>query len=77
MTKGRSFSTDRMSRVDVFRMVKRRVRDAGLSSSINCDGIRAVGLAAYLANGGALARASIRFEPGDGLIPADIERITI
>jgi hypothetical protein len=77
MTKERGFSADRMSRVDVFRMVKRRVRDAALSSSINCDGIRAAGIAAYFASGGARARASIELEPGNGITPADIERIGI
>ena len=73
----RGFSGDRMSRVDVFRMVKRRVRNAGLSSSINCDSIRAAGIAAYLSSGGTLARASLQLEPRDGMTPADIERIGI
>lgn len=77
MTKERGFSADRMSRVDIFRMVKRRVSDSALSSSINCDGIRAAGIAAYLASGGARARASIELEPGNGITPADIERIGI
>jgi integrase/recombinase XerD len=77
MTKVRGFSADRMSRVDMFRMVKRRVRDAALSPSINCDGIRAAGIAAYLASGGAWARASIELAPGNGITPADIERIGI
>lgn len=40
MTKERTFSFERMSRVDEFRMVKRRLRDAGLPEAANCDNIR-------------------------------------
>ena len=35
MTKERGFSERRLSRIDVFRMIKRRVRDAGLD--VNCE----------------------------------------
>ena len=31
----------------------------------------------YLVSGGVLARASLRFEPGDDIRPADIDRIRI
>ena len=77
MTKERTFSGERMSRVDVFRMVKRRLRDAGLPEGANCDSIRAAGIASYLANGGMLGRATVRVEPGAGLTPAEIARIGI
>lgn len=77
MTKERGFSRERASRVDVFRMVKRRLRDAGLPTSANCDSIRAAGIASLLANGGTAARASVRFEPRGGITPADIDRIEI
>ncbi|MDQ3524446.1 MAG: hypothetical protein M3451_05260 [Chloroflexota bacterium] len=40
MTKERTFSGERMSRVDVFRMVKRRLRDADLPEAANCDSRR-------------------------------------
>ena len=36
MTKERAFSSERVSRVDIFRMVKRRLRDADLATSANC-----------------------------------------
>lgn len=77
MTKERTFSGERMSRVDVFRMVKRRLRDADLPEAANCDSIRTAGIASYLANGGAFGRATMRIERGEGLTPAEIARIGI
>ncbi|HUF80055.1 MAG TPA: hypothetical protein VMN03_02885, partial [Burkholderiales bacterium] len=77
ITKERTFSRERMSRVDVFRMVKRRLRGAGLPEAANCDSIRAAGIASYLANGGILGRAIMQVEPGEGLTPAEIARIGI
>ena len=46
----------RMSRVDVFRMIKRRVKTVGLGEA-NCHTFRATGITAYLLNGGTLKRA--------------------
>ena len=46
----------RMSRVDVFRMIKRRVKTVGLGEA-NCHTFRATGITAYLLNGGTLERA--------------------
>ena len=46
----------RMSRVDVFRMIKRRVKAVGLGGA-NCHTFRATGITAYLLNGGTLERA--------------------
>ena len=46
----------RMSRVDVFRMIKRRVKAVGLGEA-NCHTLRATGITAYLLNGGTLERA--------------------
>lgn len=77
MAKEHAFSGERMSRVDVFRVVKRRLRDAGLPEAANCDSIRAAGIASYLANGGALGRATIQAERGEGLTPGEIARIGI
>lgn len=77
MTKERTFSGERMSRVDVFRMLKRRLRDAGLPEGANCDSIRTAGIASYLANGGTLGRATMQVERGEGLTPAEIARIGI
>jgi integrase/recombinase XerD len=50
--------TDRpMSRVEVFLMVKRRARIAGLPPSTCCHTFRATGVTAYLSNGGTLENA--------------------
>ena len=45
-----------MSRVDVFRMIKRRIKTVGLGEA-NCHTFRATGITAYLLNGGTLERA--------------------
>src|SRR5208337_4246438 len=57
MTKERGFGAGRMSRQDVFRMVKRRCRDAALGAAANCHTFRATGITAYLLNGGTLEHA--------------------
>ena len=46
-----------MSRVDVFRMIKRRCRQAGISTTTNCHTWRATGITAYLLNGGTIENA--------------------
>ena len=57
MTKGGAVTPNRMSRVDVFRMVKRRVRQAELGVAANCHTFRATGITAYLLNGGTVENA--------------------
>ena len=57
MTTVGTFSRNRMSRVDVFRMVKRRVRQAELGVAANCHTFRATGITAYLLNGGSVENA--------------------
>ncbi len=57
MTKERGFGDGRMSRQDVFRMIKRRCRDAALGAAANCHTFRATGITAYLLNGGTLEHA--------------------
>jgi integrase len=47
----------RMSRREVLAMVKRRVRQAGLPSSICCHSFRATGITDYLRRGGSLEMA--------------------
>ncbi|MGH9398175.1 MAG: tyrosine-type recombinase/integrase [Terriglobia bacterium] len=50
--------TDRpLSRVEVFLMIKRRARAAGLPPSTCCHTFRATGITAYLSNGGTLENA--------------------
>ena len=48
----RELTGDRLSRVDVFRMVRRRAKKAGLDTEACCHSFRAMGITAYLANGG-------------------------
>ena len=57
LTRGRALSGRRLNRVDVFRMIKRRVQAAGLGAAANCHTFRATGITAYLLNGGTLERA--------------------
>ena len=59
-TRGRSgVLTGRpLTRDAVFRMVKRRVSDAGLSEQVSCHSFRATGITNYLGNGGALEMAA-------------------
>ena len=56
MPRAGGLSPRRMSRVDVFRMIKRRVKTVGLGEA-NCHTFRATGITAYLLNGGTLERA--------------------
>ena len=57
LTRTRELGERRMSRVDVFRMVKRRAKAAELGDGTNCHTFRASGITAYLLNGGTLERA--------------------
>ena len=57
MRRDGTFSQNRMSRIDVFRMVKRRVRQAELGVAANCHTFRATGITAYLLNGGSVENA--------------------
>jgi integrase/recombinase XerD len=57
MTKERDLGDARMSRQDVFRMIKRRCRQAELGAAANCHTFRATGITAYLLNGGTLEHA--------------------
>jgi site-specific recombinase XerD len=50
-------SDGRMTRVDVYRMVKRRAAAAGIETAIGCHSFRATGITNYLMNGGTLERA--------------------
>lgn len=47
----------RMDRREILAMIKRRVRAAGLPSSICCHSFRATGITTYLLNGGTLEHA--------------------
>jgi len=53
----RQLTGNRMHRVDVLRMIKRRARQAGLATAVCCHTFRATGITAYLENGGSLEHA--------------------
>jgi integrase/recombinase XerD len=57
LTKERNLGDARMNRQDVFRMVKRRCKQAALGAAANCHTFRATGITAYLLNGGTLEHA--------------------
>ena len=57
MTKERGIGDNRMNRIDVYRMVKRRCAKAELGAAANCHTFRATGITAYLLNGGTLEKA--------------------
>jgi len=50
-------TTTRMTRRDVYEMVRRRARDAGIETAIGCHTFRATGITNYLVNGGTLEKA--------------------
>ena len=89
MTKERGFGKGRLSRIDAFRMVKRRSAAAGLGDTPNCHTFRAIGITAYLLNGGTIegAQAIAAHESprttklydrtSDEITLAEIERIAI
>lgn len=52
-----TFTDKAMSRVDVWRMIRRRAEDAGLNAAVCCHTFRATGITAYLDNGGTLENA--------------------
>ena len=52
-----TLSENPMSRVDAFRMIKRRARVAGLPDSTCCHTFRATGITAYLDAGGTIENA--------------------
>jgi integrase/recombinase XerD len=78
-----------MTRVDVWRMIRRRSSDAGLSADICCHTLRATGITAYLENGGTLENVQLMAahesprttklydRTGDEITLDEVERIAI
>ena len=78
-----------MDRVDVYRMICRRARDAGLDADVCCHTFRATGITAYLENGGTLENAQamaahesprttkLYDRTGDEITLDEVERIVI
>jgi integrase len=54
---GSTLSEKPMSQSDAWRMIRRRAVAAGIAEAIGCHMFRAIGITAYLANGGALEHA--------------------
>jgi integrase/recombinase XerD len=57
LTKERSLGSARMSRVDAWRMIQRRIKNAELNARAGCHTFRATGITAYLLNGGTIENA--------------------
>jgi len=55
--KHRQLTDNPMTRVDAFRMIKRRAAAASLPSSTCCHTFRATGITAYVENGGTIENA--------------------
>lgn len=53
----RQLTDHAIERTEVYEMIRRRARDAGLSSTLCCHTFRATGITAYLLNGGTLEHA--------------------
>lgn len=53
----RQFTSRRLHRIDVFNMIRRRARRAGLPTHIGCHTFRATGITTYLENGGTIENA--------------------
>ncbi len=78
-----------MSRIDVFKMIKRRAKMAGVASDIGCHTFRATGITAYLIGGGTVESAQqiakhksprttkLYDRRGDKITLDEIERITL
>lgn len=54
LNRKRQLSDNRINRFDVFQMIRRRARHAGLSENICCHTFRGTGITVYLQNGGSL-----------------------
>ena len=78
-----------MSRIDVFKMIKRRAKAAGVALDIGCHTFRATGITAYLIGGGTVESAQqiakhksprttkLYDRRGDKVTLDEIERITL
>lgn len=78
-----------MSRIDVYKMIKRRAKAAGVASDIGCHTFRATGITAYLIGGGTVESAQqiakhksprttkLYDRRGDKVTLDEIERITL
>ncbi len=87
--KTRVLSERPMCQADVYRMIRRRARDAGIRTPIGCHTFRATGITNYLENGGTLEKAQFMAahessrttglydRRGDAVTLDEVERISI
>ncbi len=87
--KTRKLTTEPMSQPDVYRMIRRRALQAGIKTTVCCHSFRAIGITAYLKNGGKLeiaqhmaahesARTTGLYDRRDDQVTLDeVERIVI
>lgn len=59
VNRNRALTGNAMHRVDVFRMIRRRAKAAGLPPTACCHTFRATGITAYLKGGGTIERAQL------------------
>lgn len=57
VTRTKRLTGNRMTRKDVWRMIRRRAVEAGIETPIGCHSFRATGITNYLENGGTLEKA--------------------
>ena len=57
--KSRKLTNNYMAPADVYRMIRRRAKQVGITTPIGCHTFRAIGITSYLENGGTLERAQI------------------
>ena len=55
--KTRKLTENPMSQPDVWRMIRRRAKQAGIKTHVGCHSFRATGITIYLENGGTLEKA--------------------
>jgi site-specific recombinase XerD len=87
--KTKKLTAKRMTRRDVYEMIRRRAKDAAIETAIGCHTFRATGITNYLVNGGTLekaqqlanhesARTTKLYDRRDDKLSLDeVERITI
>jgi site-specific recombinase XerD len=57
--KSHKLTNNYMASADVYRMIRRRAKQVGITTPIGCHTFRAIGITNYLENGGTLERAQI------------------
>lgn len=87
--KTKRLSGSRVARQDVYRLIRRRAKDAAIETAVGCHSFRATGITNYLENGGTLekaqaianhesARTTKLYDRRDDKLSLDeVERITI